>query len=146
MSQGPSAGYSGTPLPKKLGMKAGQSVAFIALADALAPLKAAEAFARADAFEVASEAAVEEPYDLVWAFYDRAGAMQPDLGCLKGLIKPAGMIWISWPKKASGVATDITEDLVREAALAHGLVDVKVCAVDQVWAGLKLVIPVKARG
>jgi hypothetical protein len=56
-----------------------------------------------------------------------------------------GMIWISWPKKSSGVATDITEDFIRNLAIQHGLVDVKVCAVDAVWSGLKLVIPVKER-
>lgn len=127
-------------------MKPGQSAAFVALPASLSPMMTAEPFSRADAFHNASQAAVEEPYDLIWAFYDKAGLMQPDLGCLKGLIKPDGVIWISWPKKASGVATDITEDVVRAAALAHGLVDVKVCAVDEVWSGLKLVIPVKARG
>ncbi|WP_410712114.1 DUF3052 family protein [Bradyrhizobium sp. BEA-2-5] len=61
-------------------------------------------------------------------------------------IAPDGMIWVSWPKKSSGVATDLTEKEVRETALANGLVDVKVCAVDDVWSGLKLVIPVKERG
>jgi hypothetical protein len=64
---------------------------------------------------------------------------------LKKEIVPNGMIWISWPKKSSKVITDITEDLIRQLALANGLVDVKVCAVDEVWSGLKLVIPVKDR-
>ena len=63
----------------------------------------------------------------------------------KGRIVPNGMIWVSWPKKASGVATDVTEDRIRDTALTNGLVDVKVCAVDAVWSGLKLVIPVKNR-
>ena len=63
----------------------------------------------------------------------------------KNEIEPNGIIWISWPKKASKVATDITEDVVRNIALANGLVDIKVCAVDEIWSGLKLVIPVKNR-
>ena len=146
MSDTSAPGYSGKPLAQKLGLKAGQSVAFVALPPELQAMTGAEAFERADGFDVASKVAPEEPYDVIWAFYDRAGTMQPDLGCLKGGIKPNGMIWVSWPKKASGVASDITEDTVREAALAHGLVDVKVCAVSDVWSGLKLVIPVSARG
>jgi hypothetical protein len=64
---------------------------------------------------------------------------------LKNEIEPTGMIWISWPKKASRVPTDINEDIIRKLAIENGLVDVKVCAVDEVWSALKLVIPVKAR-
>jgi hypothetical protein len=64
---------------------------------------------------------------------------------LKTQIKPAGMIWVSWPKKASKVYTDVTEDVIRDLALKTGLVDIKVCAIDEIWSGLKLVIPVKNR-
>ena len=64
---------------------------------------------------------------------------------MKNEIEPDGIIWISWPKKASKVTTDITEDIIRDLALANGLVDIKVCAVDEIWSGLKLVIPVKDR-
>ncbi len=66
-------------------------------------------------------------------------------GALRHEIQPDGMIWISWPKKASKIATDITEDVIRALALSNGLVDIKVCAVDETWSGLKLVIPVKDR-
>lgn len=146
MSETAAAGYSGTPLPKKLGMKAGQAAAFIALPKELAALPGAEAFGRADRYGAAAELGPEDPYDLIIAFYDHEGLMGPDLGCLKGCIVANGAIWLCWPKRASKVATDITEDAVRRAALAHGLVDVKVCAVSEVWSGLKLVVPVKARG
>lgn len=64
---------------------------------------------------------------------------------LRNEIEPNGMIWISWPKKASKIVTDITEDIIRDLALKKGLVDIKVCAVDEIWSGLKLVIPVKER-
>jgi hypothetical protein len=85
-------------------------------------------------------------FDLVQLFLDRAAELDRRLPLLRQAIAPDGMLWISWPKKASGVRTDVTEDVVRDRALAHGLVDVKVCAVDAVWSGLKLVIPVKDRG
>jgi len=69
-----------------------------------------------------------------------------NLPLLKQLLKPDGMIWVSWPKKSSKVITDITEDIIRNYALEVGLVDIKVCAIDEIWSGLKLVIPVKDRG
>jgi hypothetical protein len=80
------------------------------------------------------------PMDFIQAFYDSELAMLRDLPALRDALTPGGALWISWPKKASGVATDLTEDVVRRAALAHGLVDVKVCAVDEIWAGLKLML------
>lgn len=145
MIQTSAAGYSGTPLPKKLGMKAGQSAAFIALPAELAWLVTAEPFARADRFGAAAELGPEPPYDLIHAFHTEASVLAPALGCLRAAIVPNGAIWISWPKKAAKVQTDITEDFIRRMALAGGLVDVKVCAVSEVWSGLKLVIPVKDR-
>ena len=138
-------GYSGTPLPKKLGMKPGQTVAFIALPDDLAGLAVAEPFADVDRTASAAELGPAEAHDLILAFHTRASELQASLGCLKAAIKPAGMIWIAWPKKAAKVDTDITEDVIRKFALPGGLVDVKVCAISEVWSGLKLVIPVADR-
>ena len=146
MSQAtPSVGYSGTPLPRKLGMKPGQTVAFVALPEDLAGLASSEPFATVDRAGAAAELGPTEAHDLIHAFYRRAADLKAGLGCLKAAIKPAGMIWISWPKKAARVDTDITEDVIRAMALASGLVDVKVCAVSDVWSGLKLVIPVAQR-
>ena len=139
------AGYSGTPLPKKLGMKAGQVVAFVGLPEGLAELAEAEAFATVDRAHDADELGPTEAHDLILAFYTSAHALETALGCLKAVIKPAGMIWIAWPKKAAKVETDITEDVIRRFALAKGLVDVKVCAISEIWSGLKLVIPLRSR-
>jgi hypothetical protein len=83
--------------------------------------------------------------DMVHVFATEAKGLAASLRSYRKAIEPDGMIWASWPKKASGAATDVTEALVRETALANGLVDIKICAVDNVWSGLKLVIPVKDR-
>ena len=139
------AGYSGTPLPKKLGFKPGQSAAFVCLPPALAPLAEAEAFAGVERAGEAAELGPTGPHDVILAFYTGAHAMEADLNCLKAVLKPAGMIWIGWPRKAAKVVTDITEDVIRRRALEIGLVDVKVCAMSEVWSGLKLVIPVAQR-
>ncbi|WP_245324737.1 DUF3052 domain-containing protein [Bradyrhizobium sp. AT1] len=85
------------------------------------------------------------PLDMVHVFVIEAKGFAAKLRGYRKVIAPSGMIWASWPKKASGVVTDVTETLVRDTALANGLVDIKVCAVDDVWSGLKLVIPVKDR-
>ena len=136
------AGYSGTPLPKKLGFKPGQRAAFINLPADLDWLVEAEAFGTA---ELSTDAPNAEGFDLIHAFYTDAGRLTADLPALRDAIRPDGAVWISWPKKAAKVATDITEDVIRDRALAIGLVDVKVCAVSEVWSGLKLVIPVALR-
>ena len=139
------AGYSGTPLPRKLGLKDGQTVAFVAAPPEVEPLKSAADFGRLVAAPTAADLAAAGPvFDLVWAFFTAEADLREALGFLRAAVKPDGMIWASWPKKASRVATDITEDVIRAAALP-ALVDVKVCAVDAVWSGLKLVIPVKDR-
>jgi Protein of unknown function (DUF3052) len=134
------AGYSGRPLPEKLGYKAGQSALFIALPEDLSALSAAVPFA--DVTEKArwSAALPARRFDLIHAFTTRKADLDTRLVALQNALKPDGMIWVSWPKKAAKVATDVTEDRVREAALRLDLVDVKVAAVDQVWSGLKLVI------
>ena len=141
-----SVGYSGTLLPRKLGFKPGQSAAFVALPPELEALAAAEAFADMERAWEAADLGPTGPHDVILAFYTEAHLLETSLSCLKAVLKPAGMIWIGWPKKASKVLTDVTEDRVREAALERGLVDVKVCAISEVWSGLKLVIPVSQRG
>lgn len=129
------AGYSGTPLPKKLGLKDGQAVAFLNLPEAQSGLRTAALFEREQA-----SAAPGDGLDFIQYFTKVRAELAKDLPDLKQAIRPEGMIWVSWPKKASKVETDITEDTVREIALPIDLVDVKVCAVDQVWSGLKLMI------
>jgi hypothetical protein len=84
--------------------------------------------------------------DIVHAFATRKATLAQTLGALRVAIRPDGALWVSWPKKAAKVPTDITEDVIRELALPLGLVDVKVCAVDAVWSGLKLVIRKELRG
>lgn len=135
-----SAGYSKKPLPEKLGYKAGQNAAFIALPAELGELASAVAFkgvARKSRWDAKLSPGA---YDLIHAFTMRKAELDANLPALQKALKPAGMIWVSWPKKAAKVVTDVTEDRVREAALKLDLVDVKVAAVDQVWSALKLVI------
>jgi hypothetical protein len=135
-----SAGYSGTPLPKKLGIKPGQRIAFLdappAFAQALGPLPEGVAQPRTT---------LRGPLDLVVAFFTERRKLEQRLPRLIAALDPAGALWIAWPKRASRVETDLTEDVVRGLGLAAGVVDVKVCAIDQTWSGLKLVIRVKDR-
>jgi hypothetical protein len=133
------AGYSGTPLARKLGLKDGQAVAFVGLPESLAWLHDAAAFRR---IELAPDwrALPEGARDVIHLFTDKAAGVVAALPVLRDLIEPDGMIWVSWPKKASKVPTDVTEDVIRNRALADVLVDVKVCAVDDIWSGLKLVV------
>ncbi len=138
MNSPSTAGYSGTPLAKKLGIKPGDSVVLIGAPDAMAEVvrdAGALPTLMADAKTVRGGAV-----PLVHLFTDTAKVLKAALPTLKKAIAPNGMIWVSWPKKASKVPTDITEDTIRALALPIVLVDVKVCAVDEVWSGLKLVI------
>jgi hypothetical protein len=133
------AGYSGTPLPKKLGVKAGHRVL---LADApngfaLAPLP--------DDVTVDHKPDEAAPYDVIVAFCPDLAAMTDGLADWRSRLDPAGGLWIAWPKKSSGVPTDLTENVVREIALPTGLVDNKVCAIDDIWSGLRLVIRLENR-
>jgi hypothetical protein len=133
-----SVGYSGTPLAKKLSLKDGMRVWFDAMPDSV----------RAEIGDIALiECAAPEPgLDAAHIFVTQRATMEARLGMILPLLKPAGFIWVSWPKKASKVATDITEDTIRAVILpATPLVDVKVCAVDAVWSGLKLMIRKTAR-
>lgn len=135
-----SAGYSGTPLPRKLGIKPGQRIAFLdappAFADALGELPEGVG---------ASRTTLRGPLDLVVAFFVERRRLAARLPRLIAALDPAGALWIAWPKRASGVVTDVTEDVVRELGLAAGVVDVKVCAIDATWSGLKLVVRLKDR-
>lgn len=135
----PEAGYSGTPLPEKLGLKDGQAVVFAGLPASLNSLTRARDFL---SVEVVDDWRMIEGdhFDVVHLFSDAAASIREALPSLRTIIRPDGAIWVSWPKKASRVPTDVTEDVIREAALSDVLVDVKVCAVDEVWSGLKLVI------
>lgn len=133
MSAGPS-GYSGTPLAKKLGVVAGSRVylknAPAEYAQLMAPLPV----------DVTFTSTVSKQTDVAHVFSDRKSLLSQELVRLRKAIRPDAAIWVSWPKKASKVPSDITEDTIREIALPLGLVDVKVCAVDEIWSGLKLVI------
>ncbi|BAR58257.1 metalloprotease [Bradyrhizobium diazoefficiens] len=133
------AGCSGKPLVQKLGIKPG----FCIFVDGLSSAYRDVVGELPDDVKIAKTA--KAPLDMVHVFATEAKGFAVKLRSYRKAIAPDGMIWASWPKKASGVATDVTETLVREAALANGLVDIKVCAVDDVWSGLKLVIPVKDR-
>jgi Protein of unknown function (DUF3052) len=133
-------GYSGTPLAKKLGIKDDFRVALlhvpddvrIAIRDALGTCRIISGLSSKD-------------LDFVFLFAKSRAALQRELPAAAKSLAHAGMLWISWPKKSSGVASDLTEDAVRRNGLDAGLVDVKVCAVTDVWSGLKFVIPVKNR-
>lgn len=128
------AGYSGTPLARKLGIAAGASVliqgaptGFRTLLDALPE-------------GVRFQRRLTSETDLVLLFHKRRQDLTTRLRSARRALRPDAAVWVSWPKKSSGVATDITEDTIREIALPLGFVDVKVCAVDEVWSGLKLVV------
>jgi hypothetical protein len=128
------SGYSGTPLAKKLSLKDGMRVWRDGVPDSIAAEIAAEGL------QLQLLEAPEAPIDVAHVFVTSRGALEASLHQLMPLLDPAGMIWVSWPKKASKVPTDITEDVIRDVALPMHLVDVKVCSVDDIWSGLKLVI------
>jgi hypothetical protein len=128
-------GYSGTPLPRKLGIKAG---------DRVLALGAPEGFVERTLGELPDGVAVRRSArgtaDVIVSFHDRRAGLARRMPQLRALMEPAGGLWIAWPKRASGVPTDLTEDVVRELALENRLVDNKVCAIDETWSGLRLVI------
>ncbi|MCW2991061.1 MAG: hypothetical protein JWM73_1655 [Solirubrobacterales bacterium] len=129
-----SAGYSGTPLVKKLGFKAGHSVSYVNPPENLAELLGE----LPDGVRVLSD--LEGPLDLIVCFVTERRVFEQRLTALRRALAADGMLWIAWPKKASKVATTMTEDVVRAVALPTGLVDTKVCAIDETWSGLKLVV------
>jgi hypothetical protein len=133
------AGYSGTPLPKKLGIKPQLRVALVDLPSEVgAELKEALAGCR----KVNDR---NEALDFAMVCVKTQPELKKHFAHLKKRLAPAGMLWISWPKKSSGVASDLNENVVRQIGLKEGLVDVKVCAVSEVWSGLKFVIRLKDR-
>lgn len=133
------AGYSGTSLAKKLGIKSGSKLCLFNQ-----PEYYFELFTDLPAdIDLITNVSVKK--DFIHYFVKSATDLKRDILLLKAQIKQDGVIWISWPKKTSKVETDVTEDIIRNTALQNGLVDIKVCAVDEIWSGLKLVIPVKER-
>lgn len=130
----PPAGYSGTPLWKKLGVKDGQVTWRLKM-----PKSVVDEIARG-AVEPKFLKVPEAGLDMAHLFVTKKQELGRELARLRGLLGQDGVVWVSWPKKTAGVTTDITEDTVREVCLPLGFVDVKVCAVDAVWSGLKLVI------
>lgn len=128
------AGYSGTPLAKKLGIKAGTRLllrdAPADYAQMLEPMPEAVAFAARAAADV----------DIAHVFVTRKTDLKRHLEALRAALREDAAVWVSWPKKSAKMATDITEDAIRDVALPMGWVDIKVCAVDAVWSGLKLVV------
>ena len=133
------AGYSGKPLIKKLGIKEGYSIAVLDPPDDHWNL-----LGRLPASVVVTGPGDSE-LDSAHVFVTAKADLERHLPGIKDHVKPQGMIWVSWPKKSSGVSTDLTENVIRDIALATGLVDVKVCAVDQTWSGLKLVTRLEDR-
>jgi hypothetical protein len=128
------AGYSGTPLLTKLGIAEGDAAAFLNapehFGELLGPLPDG----------VRPRDHVRSPCDVVVYFVTARRTFEQRLTALRRAIEPDGMLWVAWPKRASGVATDMTEDVVRAVALPTGLVDTKVCAIDDTWSGLRLVV------
>jgi len=139
------AGYSGTPLARKLGIKDDFRVALLhGPDDVRSELRDALGKCRILPFDRKTKSKNNE-FDFIFLFAKSRAGLELELLPAAKALAPAGMLWISWPKKSSGVVTDLTEDVIRESGLDAGLVDVKVCAVTEVWSGLKFVIPVKNR-
>ncbi len=135
------AGYSGTPLPQKLGIKPGQRVAFLA-----APADFGRALgALPDGVIVESALSGRVPFDVIVLFVTRSVDLAKRFVPTAKRLEPSGGFWVAWPKKASGVDSDVTEDTVRNIALEAGLVDNKVCAIDGTWSGLRNVVRVADR-
>ncbi|MGD0213163.1 MAG: DUF3052 family protein [Terriglobales bacterium] len=132
-------GYSGTPLTKKLGMKDDFRVALLHVPDDV------KTELRDALVKCCIQNITNRDLDFIFLFAKSCAGLELELWPAAKALAPTGMLWISWPKKSSGVATDLTEGAVRQAGLDAGLVDIKVCAVTEVWSGLKFVIPVKNR-
>jgi hypothetical protein len=129
-----SAGYSGTPLPQKLGIKPGMTLHVVD-----APMDYAALIAPVGN-KVAFATRLTKDVELLHAFVTRKGRLEEVLDRARAGLGSEAIVWVSWPKKAAGLASEVTEDTVRDTALPLGFVDVKVCAVDDTWSGLKLVV------
>jgi len=134
------AGYSGTPLPKKLGIRVGHRVALLG-----APTAFEETLGLPDGVTVGKSARGAHTVDVIVLFAKAMRDLTKGLATAAKALAYDGGLWVAWPKKASGVPTDVTENLVREKGLGIGLVDNKVCAIDETWSGLRLVYRVKDR-
>lgn len=128
------SGYSGTPLAKKLSLRDGQRVWFSGMPEHIAD--------EIDeyALELTFVAAPAKGIDAAHVFVTERTDLEAKLAALRTQIAPDGQVWVSWPRRTSGTPTDITEDTIRDVALPLGFVDTKVCAIDETWSGLKLVI------
>jgi hypothetical protein len=131
------AGYSGTPLVAKLGMKPGAKLQLVSAPASLPRLLGP--------LPTGTRNVSRGPLDFAMVFVKKKAELEKQFAKLRDRLEPNGMLWVSWPKKSSGVATDLTEDVIRRIGLAAGLVDVKVCAVDETWSGLKFVRRLKDR-
>jgi hypothetical protein len=129
------ASYSGTPLPRKLGIKPGHAVAVLG-----GPPGLAESLAAQSGADVAEALPAAGPLDVIVTFVRWREEFESQLPGLRARMAPACGLWIAWPKRAARVPTDMTEHVVREVALPTGLVDNKVCAIDETWTGFRLVI------
>jgi len=133
------AGYSGTPLPQKLGIKAGHRIGLLGpppdFTQTLGPLPEGTSV----------RGSLRGPLDVIVCFTTREADLRRRFDALARALEPDGGLWIAWPKRASGVATDLTENVVRDVALAAGLVDNKVCAIDETWSGLRPVYRLRDR-
>jgi hypothetical protein len=132
-----SAGYSGTPLPRKLGIKPGHRVALLGAPEGFEIPELPE--------EVRIVRRAGGTADVIVSFHTERTELERRLAVLRAMMAPASGLWIAWPKRAAKVETDMTEDVVREVALPTGLVDNKVCAIDATWSGLRLVIRLRDR-
>ncbi len=135
------AGYSGTPLWKKLGIKPGHVVLLVDAPDGFEDTLTG----MPDDVRIERGGHGKSPVDVLVVFVKDRAAMQKRFASAMARMKPDSGLWFAWPKKASGVKTDLTEDVIRDAALAVGLVDNKVCAIDEVWSGLRVVVRLKDR-
>jgi hypothetical protein len=140
VSTAAAAGYSGTPLVRKLGIKPEARLGLIGAPDGFDGM-----LGELPPGVVVRRRLGGEPFDVIVAFHERRAALQRRLPALVAALDPAGGLWLAWPKRASGVATDLTDVVVRRLGLATGLVDNKVCAIDPIWSGLRLVVRLRDR-
>ena len=131
----PGAGYSGTPLPRKLGIKPGHEVAVLGGPDGVAA-----SLAGLPGVDVRRDLSASDPLDVIVCFVTWRADLEEQLDTLRRRMAPAAGLWVAWPKRAARVPTDMTEHVVREIALPTGLVDNKVCAIDETWSGLRFVV------
>ena len=132
------AGYSGTPLPRKLGIKPGHRLLLLSMPDGVRRSASCPTTCR-------SRRQARGKADVIVSFHTERADLARRMPVLRGAMEPAAGLWIAWPKRASKVPTDLTEDVVRELALANTLVDNKVAALDEKWSGLRLVIRLRDR-